>query len=98
MKSSPRRRDVGLRKIVVLVEERFSRKRRKSIGKAVAVVQAGRMTSPAIALPGPPRTIGMFGCSWEDFDFCLVELEVEIGARRARRLPISSPANAIERL
>ncbi len=37
------------------------------------------MTSLTIAPPGAPRTIGMFGCNWDDFDFCLVEPEVEIG-------------------
>src|SRR5204863_5509549 len=60
------RRDVGLREVVALEQQRYAERPRAGIGKAVAHVEPRRMPPPAISLERPDRTAPDLGGDRDD--------------------------------
>jgi hypothetical protein len=74
--------DVGFCKVLALEQQRLAAGHRQRVGKAVAVIQRRGLTSLAVATPGAPRCIGLFGVDRDDLGADLQQPEVKLAPSR----------------
>ena len=72
------KRDIGLREVVALTQERFSQVTRQSVGEAVAIVQRRGMTAFAESAETLPREEALLHIDRYQLNSCSADETIEV--------------------